>query len=168
MTEKELKKLNRYQLLELIILQTQEIDSLKKQLADTEQKLESQQIRVSQAGSIAEAALQLNDIFQVAQSTADLYVQRVRQQDEKAEQIEHTARQAADTMLLNAQQESERMLTDARQQAAMILENARKHSADILQLARSQSADILQEAAASTQKYHPDDSPARKSRWFGK
>lgn len=132
MTEKELKKLNRYQLLELFILQTQEIDSLKEELRQTREQLEAQQIRVSQAGSIAEAALQLNDIFETAQSTADLYLQRVKQRDDQIDEIEAAARQK---------------LQDAQSQADQILASAKRHADDILQLARRQSAAILEQAA---------------------
>ena len=135
MTEKELKKLNRYQLLELIILQTQQIDSLKDQLRQTQEQLDAQQIRVSQAGSIAEAALQLNDIFETAQSTADLYLQRVKQRDDQIDEIESAARQK---------------LCDAESQAARILDNAKRHADDILQLARKQSADILEQASLTS------------------
>lgn len=137
MTEKELKKLNRYQLLELIILQTQQLDSLKEQLRQTKEELDSQQIRVSQAGSIAEAALQLNDIFETAQSTADLYLSRVKQRDDQIDEIEAAARQR---------------LLDAESQAEQILEKAKRHADDILYLARKQSAEILEQAALSTAK----------------
>ena len=57
MTEKELKKLNRYQLLEMIILQTEQVNELTAELEKTRAPLESQQIRAAQAGSIAAAAL---------------------------------------------------------------------------------------------------------------
>ena len=150
MTEKELKKLNRYQLLELIILQTEQLDSLKLQLQETQTQLEAQQIRVSQAGSIAEAALQLNDIFEAAQSTADLYLETVRLRDEKADEIEAAARQR---------------LLDAEEQAVRIVENAQQHAEDILRLARQQSAEILEKAYIS-QSGSPSE-PVRRG-LFGK
>ena len=153
MTGKELKKLNRYQLLELIILQTQQIDDLKAQLLQTQEQLQAQQIRVSQAGSIAEAALQLNDIFETAQSTADLYLQRVKQRDDQIEEIEASARQR---------------LQDAETQATRILDNAKRHADDILRLARQQSAEILEQAALASTQY--DEFPADRNRrgLFGK
>ena len=39
MTEKELRKLNRYQLLELILIQSEKIDELEKQLSSEVKKL---------------------------------------------------------------------------------------------------------------------------------
>lgn len=78
MTEKELKKLNRYQLLELIIMQTEEMEKLKKELEDTKAKLEQKQILLSKAGNIAEASLQLSGIFETAQKAADIYLASVK------------------------------------------------------------------------------------------
>lgn len=153
MTEKELKKLNRYQLLELIILQTQQIDSLKEELRQTREQLESQQIRVSQAGSIAEAALQLNDIFETAQSTADLYLQRVKQRDNQIDEIESAAR---------------RKLQDAESQAEKIIENAKRHADDILQLARKQSADILEQTYITSEQFDDLSSEKTKRGFFRK
>ena len=80
MTEKELKKLNRYQLLELIIMQTEELEKVKTQLADAEEKLQQRSIQLSEAGNIANAALQLSGIFEAAQAAADLYLENVKSQ----------------------------------------------------------------------------------------
>ena len=79
MTEKELKKLNRYQLLEIIIMQTEELNKLKNQLEETQALLEQQQMKVSQAGNIAVASLTLSGIFETAQSAADLYLEKVKE-----------------------------------------------------------------------------------------
>ena len=118
MTEKELKKLNRYQLLELIILQTEQITDLEKQLQTARSLLENQQIQVAQAGSIAEAALQLSGIFEAAQTAADSYLANVKIHTENADRIEDEARR-----------EAAQILSQARTEAACILENAR-HQAD--------------------------------------
>lgn len=117
MTEKELKKLNRYQLLEMIILQTEQIADLEKQLENARRLLESQQIQVAQAGSIAEAALQLSGIFETAQSAADTYLANVKIHAERAEQLEANAQIAADQILNQARAEAESILENARLQA---------------------------------------------------
>ena len=79
MTEKELKKLNRYQLLELIIIQTEEMDKMKQELEETKAKLEKQQIMLTNAGNIAEASLQLSGVFEAAQKAADIYLKSVKE-----------------------------------------------------------------------------------------
>ena len=47
MTEKELKKLNRYQLLEMLLIQTQRADSLQKQLEEAQSQLDDREIRMA-------------------------------------------------------------------------------------------------------------------------
>lgn len=89
MTEKELRKLNRYQLLELIIMQTEELEKVKAELAQAELKLEQRNIQIQEAGNIAQAALQLSGIFEAAQAAADIYLKNIKLQYEQAE---HTQR----------------------------------------------------------------------------
>lgn len=78
MTEKELKKLNRKQLLELLLEQTKRADRLERQLRFARAKLARRTIEESEAGSIAEAALRINGVFEAAQAAADQYIQNVK------------------------------------------------------------------------------------------
>lgn len=78
MTEKELKKLNRKQLLELLLEQTKRADKLERQLLFARAKLARRTINENEAGSIAEAALRLNGVFEAAQAAADQYVENVK------------------------------------------------------------------------------------------
>jgi len=73
LTEKELRKLNRYQLLELLIIQTARADKLQKKLEDAEAEINDKSIRLTALGSIAEASLQLGGVFEAAQKAADIY-----------------------------------------------------------------------------------------------
>lgn len=59
MTDKELHRLKRSELLEMMLEQSREIDRLKEQLACMEEKLKSREVILAKAGSIAEAALAL-------------------------------------------------------------------------------------------------------------
>ena len=79
MTEKELKKLNRKQLLELLLRQTERVEALEQELNETKQKLEDRRITEMEAGSIAEAALKLNKVFEAAEAAAAQYVDNIRQ-----------------------------------------------------------------------------------------
>lgn len=80
LTEKELKKLNRYQLLELLILQTERADKLQAKLEAAEKQLAEQEVHIASLGSIAEASLQLNGVFQAAQAAADMYIEAAKRQ----------------------------------------------------------------------------------------
>ena len=97
MTEKELKKLNRYQLLELLVMQTERADALQKKVEELEKRLEEREFKMSQLGSVAEAALSVSGILEAAQRAADLYLEEARKRaDRIPEPEEHTAEQDSD------------------------------------------------------------------------
>ena len=77
-TEKELKRMKRAELLELVNEQSREIDRLQEELDSVKQQLEERQIILSRAGSIADAALQLSGVFEAAQKAADDYLYSIR------------------------------------------------------------------------------------------
>ena len=83
MTEKELHKLKRGELLEMMLAQSREIDALRARVSELEEKLADREIRIRESGSIAEAALKINGIFEAAQAAADQYMENVRNQIKK-------------------------------------------------------------------------------------
>lgn len=87
MDAKELKRLNRKQLLELLLIQIERADDLEHRLEEAEKKLKSREIREMKAGTLAEAALQLSGIFEAAQEAADLYLENVQRQKGKIPQV---------------------------------------------------------------------------------
>ena len=70
MTDQELKKLRRSDLLELLIAQGKENEQLRARLAQAEAQLAERKVLLTKAGSIAEASLQLNGVFEAAQAAA--------------------------------------------------------------------------------------------------
>jgi len=70
MTEKELKGLNRRELLELLIMQSKKIDRLQAELDEKNKKLESRDLELKESGSIAEASIRINNVFMDAQKAA--------------------------------------------------------------------------------------------------
>ena len=66
MTDEELRKLKRGDLLELLVAQSRETEELREKLQTAEQELASRRIRLNEAGSIANAALDLNGVFAAA------------------------------------------------------------------------------------------------------
>ena len=83
MTDKELRRLSRSELLEMLIAQTEESQQLKIRLERAEAQLRDRRIAVEKAGSLAEAALQLNCVFEAADKAAQQYLENVRLMSEK-------------------------------------------------------------------------------------
>ena len=85
------------------MMQTERADQLKLQLEETEQKLKEQNIHISSLGSVAEAALQLNGVFEAAQHAADLYLKEAKKRaDEEAASIIENAKKEAGSILAQA------------------------------------------------------------------
>ena len=91
MTDKELKKLNRSELLELMLEQSREIDRLQAELEETREALQERNLKIESCGSIAEAAAEVNSLFHAAQRAADMYLLNVQRIcAEKAEEAGKT------------------------------------------------------------------------------
>ena len=78
MTDKELRRLSRSELLEMLIAQTEENSQLKIRLEQAEAQLRDRRIEIDKAGSLAEAALSLNGVFQAAEAAAQHYLENIQ------------------------------------------------------------------------------------------
>ena len=83
MTDKELKRLKRAELLQLLLTQSREIDRLRNELEEANKKLNEREIRLEHSGSIAEAALSIRNVFEDAQAAAEVYLDNVRRKSEE-------------------------------------------------------------------------------------
>lgn len=117
MTDKELRKMNRIELIEIIYALQQEEKRLEEEKKALEDRLEEWTIQNSEAGSIAEAAVKVNKIFEVAQMTADQYLEAVYAANAKSEAH-------AEQILEDARKEQEEILASAREKAEAIQEEA--------------------------------------------
>lgn len=87
MTDRELQKLKRVELLEMLMEQSKEVERLQSQLEEMQAKLEDREIRLDQAGNIAEASLQINGLFEAAQAAAQQYLENIQQLSDRQELV---------------------------------------------------------------------------------
>ena len=80
MNKKELRKLKRTDLFEIMLAQSEEIDRLRAELATLKKQLEDKRILLEKRGTLAEASLVLTNIFEEAQKAADLYLYNIESQ----------------------------------------------------------------------------------------
>lgn len=80
--DKELRKLKRKELLEIMLSQAKLIEELENELAKTKKELNNKNIMIKEAGSIAEASMKLSGIFEKAQEVADQYLNSIRKNNE--------------------------------------------------------------------------------------
>lgn len=109
MTSKELRRLSRRDLLELLIHEQRENGELQTRVAALERERNERLISIEKAGSLAEAALVLNGIFADADKATMQYkenIQRCSEEQEKAyESIVRAAEQRAKEIISAAESE---------------------------------------------------------------
>ena len=150
MAEKELRRMSRPELIEIIYALKSNEESLQKKNAHLEEQLNDRTIQISEAGSIAEAALQLNDIFSTAQIAADDYLTSI-----KAANVSMEEEQKA------AAKEAERVVAEAQAQAEQIVAEANAEAARIMTMAKEKADNTLSEAEAASQ--HMTDTAQKKA-----
>lgn len=124
MTEQELKKLSRGELIQLVRDQEKTIEQLQQRITNMERQQREKAFNLRKFGSIAESALRLNGVFEAAQQAANQYLESAAQmrdasrfQKEEADRVlaeaerkcreleEETARKCA-AMTAKAQEEA--------------------------------------------------------------
>lgn len=109
MTDKEFKHLKRSDLIYIIYEYQKKQEELIKENEELREKLSEKEMKISNAGSLAEVAAKLNGLFEAAQQTADDYMS----------QLEHTAAEAAE-------KKAEAIVKEAREKAERIISEAKK------------------------------------------
>lgn len=126
--DKELRRLSRGELLEMLIALTDENEKLKENLARAEARLGERQIAIDKAGSLAEAALSLNGIFQDAEAAARQYLENIEQlsgrQEAICQELLAQAEREADEIKREAQSFSARKHAEADAYWAQVVERA--------------------------------------------
>lgn len=111
MTERELRRLSRTDLLELLLAQRRENEQLRCLLDQTQAQLADRTIQINNAGSIAEASLQLSGIFNAAQDSCQYYLENIKLLSERqnvvCQQMEQETKEKCDRMVAEAEQKAQ-------------------------------------------------------------
>lgn len=112
MTDKEFKRLSRAQLIDIIYQFQLQVDELTEQNRELERELADKRLRLSDAGNIADAALEINGCFRSAQNAAEQYLNEIK-----------AIRDETET-------ERQRILAQAQAEAAAIIAEAKNTQGD--------------------------------------
>lgn len=124
MTEKELQKLTRQDLLELLLEAERENESLRDEVETLRAEAADKRLLLEKVGSIAEASLLVNGVFSAAQAAADQYVLNVKRVcEEKAEQV-----RSADNIVLKAQEEARKLRAETEDICRKMIRQAKEES----------------------------------------
>lgn len=135
MTDKELRHLSRAELIDIIYELQKQSDKKAAQMQKLQAALEERTLRISKAGSIAEAAISVNGVFEAAQAAADQYLTSVK---EATADMERT--------LADAEEKRKKILSDAEEQAADLVRKAEEQAENLVHSAEEQVATMNAEA----------------------
>lgn len=118
MPDRELRHLHRTELVEIIFALKQSEDQLKAENAALTAQLQDRRIHIQNAGSIAQAALELNKVFEAAQAAAEDYLASVQAEASTAgaDAILAQARAQAEALKQQTEAECQAMLDRAKQE----------------------------------------------------
>lgn len=93
--------------------QEQEIEKLKSQVEELQAKLDGYEIKVSESGSLAEAAAKVSGLFEAAQLTVDTYLENMKKRDEESEAVFVDVQKQADQIIAEAEEVAGKRLAAA-------------------------------------------------------
>ena len=140
MPDRELRHMRRTELVEIILALKQSEDQLRAENAALSAQLQERQIHIENAGSIAQAALELNKVFEAAQAAADEYVASVLAANKNTDA-------AASALRAQAEAEAQQILAQAQTEAAN-LKARTQQQCDAETEAAARKCDAETEAAA--------------------
>ena len=128
MTDQELKKLHRSDLLELLLAQEKENERLRGRVEQLEAQLTDRKIALEKAGSIADASIQLHGVFQAAQDAAAQYLENIQrlseEQQETCKKLEDESRRSAEQRLAESEEACLRMEAETQKKCQEMLASA--------------------------------------------
>lgn len=136
MAEKELRKMRRAELIEIIYTLQQNEENLKEENRRLQEQLDDRIIKISEAGSIADAAIALNNIFQNAQEAAEQYLESVTKTQEKV-------KTDSEFILSEAKTKAIRIVREAEQKKQSIEEETEREIAEKWNVFENKVNDIL-------------------------
>ena len=141
MTDKEFKRLNRAQLLDIIYQLQLQVDELTQKNQQLEKELEDKHLRINNAGSLAAAALEINGCFTNAQVAAEQYLNEIKVLRETTEAEQQQLHSQAKAEVSEAQAEATRLVTQAQAEAARLMAESQEKAASILHAAKKAQID---------------------------
>ncbi len=147
MTDRELRKLRRSELLELLIAQGKENAALQEKLLQAEEAAQNREMTIREAGSMANAAVEINDLIGTAQRAVDMYTENIYrvcvEQESKAEQLVGEAQAYAEKLVSEADEQVEWMLAALQNRALEIVRDARTTAEQLVKEAEDQVSQLL-------------------------
>lgn len=143
MTDKELRHLSRVELIDIIYELQKQVNEKDMQIKKLQDTIDDRMIRISNAGSIAEAAVSISGVFEAAQAAADQYLVSVKEATEDMEQTLAEAETKRQEILDDAKKQADDLLRKAEDQAAALNASAEKQCAEKCSLFEQRAKELI-------------------------
>ena len=137
---KQYGKLSRTELLELLIEESEKNERLEAELAKAKEMLLSRELKLKTSGSIAEAALAVNGIFEAAEKACAQYKENIQRLSEEQTRLS-AAREE------ESKRQAEKIIHDAVQRASRLEASVRERCEKMIDLAGGEVEQFKQKLA---------------------
>ena len=148
---KEMKKLSRSEMLEMMLLQSNEIEKLQAEVAELTAKLNDRSIAVDKAGTLAEASILISNVLQEADRAAKDYLINIERLSGDADRVSQAkiaeAQLKADALLMEAKGKAAALLSQAQTALDKASGEAEQAKADVITKARQEANAIVSRAS---------------------
>ena len=156
MTEREMRHMSRVDLLNIILKQSEEINALRTENEELHGQIEDKTIAINESGSMAEACLRVNRVFEAAEAAVAQYKENIERLSENQDLIlrrkMEECRRQAEKMLREAQSRAEATVAAAESEAEEIVKEAQARADAMLRNAGAGSVDALREGGRKTEE----------------
>lgn len=161
MKEKPLKRMGRAELLQMLIERTRELEALQEQMDELTDELQTARaeldrrtLAVQNAGSLAEASVQINGMIEAAQKTADQYLYNI-------ERMQREQEAACQQMAAQAKTQAEQIIRDAEKRAQQIESEAHRKCDELMHTARQDAGRNWNELSGRLDKISAENEELR-------
>ena len=147
MTPKDLRKLSRLDLLDLLIEMSTELQAVKEKLAQTEAMLQDRKIAIDKAGSIAEASLQVNEVYVATEAACKQYMDNIRLLSERQERL--CAQRDRESKA-----QAEDLLSQTRKNCETLEKNTKTYCDNMVAKAKAESRQCWKEVSEKLEAYY--------------
>lgn len=125
MNDRELKKMSRGELVSLLLEEKRKNEALSAEADELRRLLGDRSLAIERSGSMAEAALALNGVFDAADAACRQYAENVEALTARRNE---EAKRGAEEVLREAKRGSEAILAEAKRQGEALLREAKRRS----------------------------------------
>ena len=144
MDDKDLRHLGRAELIEIVYEQQKRLEQAEARVAELQESLGKRDLDISSAGSIADAALKVNHVFEAAQAAADQYLGSIKAATDGVKERLELAELRRRATVQEAERKADEIVREAEAKAQVIVDTAETQAAEKWQLFERRARELIE------------------------